>query len=91
MADNFIRTDGSSGIVVNVYKDTYSLNSAYEGRDGKVNLNWAKRQTGKDQFAEKATPISVKLGEKAEATAALLMILKEITGDIYVINNDVPF
>jgi len=35
---------------------------------------------GKDQYAEKATPIKVDLGDKEAAEGALLSALKQITG-----------
>ena len=80
MSETFIRTDGSQGVRVNVYNGKYSLNAAYEGKDGKVNLSWAKKQTGRDQFAEKATPISISLGDKETAKGVLRMLFKEIDG-----------
>ena len=59
------------------------------GRQGRtVRVNWGKRQMGKDQYAEKATPIKVDLGDKEAAIGALLTALKQITGKDY---SDAPF
>jgi calcineurin-like phosphoesterase family protein len=56
---NFIRTSEHGGFEVQEYNGKWSLCSAWEGKDGTVRVNWGKRQNGKDQYAEKATPIKV--------------------------------
>jgi hypothetical protein len=82
--DDFIRTAGTNGIVLQAYKDVLSLASAWEGKDGKVNLRWAKEQKGRDEYAEKATPTKVVIGDQQTATGTLLLLLKRITGHDYV-------
>jgi hypothetical protein len=86
--DDFIRTNNTNGIVLQVYKDILSLAAAWEGTDGKVMMRWAKNQKGRDQYDEKATPVKVVLGNQETATATLLMLLKNITGRDYGV---VPF
>ena len=83
--DEFIRTQGTSGVVLQAYKDIISLASAWEGKDGKVMLRWSKDQTGHDEYAPKATPTKVILGTQEIATATLLMILKQVTGREYAV------
>jgi hypothetical protein len=82
----FIRVSGSQGVIVNNYNGKYSLNSAWEGKDGKVNMNWAREQVKKDEFKEKATPIKVFLGDKESALKALREIYEAIEP-----GQDVPF
>ena len=88
MAENFIRTQGTSGVVLQMYKENYSLASAFESKDGKVMMRWAKNQKGRDEYDDKATPVKVSLGPKETAIATLLMLLKEISGMDY---SEVPF
>jgi hypothetical protein len=76
----FVRTSEKGGFEVQEYNGKWSLASAWEGKDGTVRVNWGKRQMGKDQYAEKATPIKVDLGDEKTATGALLSALKQITG-----------
>jgi len=83
MSDLFIRVSEHGGFQINEYNGSYSLNSAWESKDGAVRQNWGKRQQGKDKYAEKATPIKVEIGDKATAEAVLLTALKEITGKDY--------
>lgn len=80
---DFIRTSGTSGIVLESYNEKYSLASAWESKEGKTMLRWAKEQRGRDEYAEKATPTKVTLGDKVTATGVLLMLLFEITGKSY--------
>jgi hypothetical protein len=87
--ETFIRTSEHGGFLINEYQGKYSLNSAWESDDGTVRQNWGKRQKGKDQYAEKATPIKVDIGDKEHATAALLFALQQITGNEYDVK--VPF
>jgi len=86
MDEIFIRVSGYQGVIVNNYNGKYSLNSAWEGKDGKINMNWAREQVKKDEFKEKATPIKVYLGEKESALKALREIYAVIEP-----NQDVPF
>ena len=76
----FVRTSEKGGFEVQEYNGKWSLCSAWEGKDGTVRVNWGKRQMGKDQYSEKATPIKVDLGDAQTATGALLSALKQITG-----------
>lgn len=92
MSDLFIRVSEHGGFQINEYKGSYSLNSAWESKDGIVRQNWAKRQKGKDEYADKATPIKVEIGDKKTAEAVLLAALKEITGKDYIEKpEDAPF
>ena len=84
MSDNFMRTKESNGVVLQEYKEIYSLASAWEGKDGKVMLRWAKNQKGRDEYDEKATPTKVTLGDRKTAIVTCLLILKEITGKDYI-------
>jgi hypothetical protein len=88
MAEEFIRTAGTNGVVLQMYKENYSLAAAFEGKDGKVMLRWAKNQKGRDAYDETATPVKVQLGPKETAVATCLMILKDITGMDY---TEIPF
>lgn len=91
--EEFIRTSERGGFLINEYKGTYSLNSAWESDDGTVRQNWALKQKGKDKYAEKATPIKVELGDRDHAIAALTMALQSIKGttDSAPTMEDVPF
>jgi hypothetical protein len=91
--EEFIRTSEHGGFLINEYKGTYSLNSAWESDDGTVRQNWALKQKGKDKYAEKATPIKVELGDRDHAIAALTKALQSIKGttDIAPPMEDVPF
>jgi len=80
MSEEFIRTSEHGGFLINEYKGSYSLNSAWESDDGTVRQNWALRQKGKDKYADKAMPIKVELGDAQHAEAGLLFALKAITG-----------
>ncbi len=84
--DNFIRTSGSNGVILQVYKENYSLASAWEGKDGKTNLRWAKNQKGRDEYDEKATPVKVILGDRPTAVSVLRTLLSELgePGQTYV-------
>ncbi len=85
----FVRTSEKGGFEVQEYNGKWSLASAWEGKDGTVRVNWGKRQNGKDQYAEKATPIKVDLGDKEAAEGALLSALKQITGKDF--SDSTPF
>ena len=85
----FVRTSEKGGFEVQEYNGKWSLCSAWEGKDGTVRVNWGKRQMGKDQYAEKATPIKVDLGDEKTATGALLSALKQITGKDF--SDSTPF
>ena len=80
MQDNFIRTSGTQGVIMQEYNGKYSMSSAWEGKDGKINMTWAKLQTGRDEFAAKATPVKVGLGEKDVAIGVLRTLLSELEG-----------
>ncbi len=85
----FVRTSEKGGFEVQEYNGKWSLASAWEGKDGTIRVNWGKRQTGKDQYADKATPIKVDLGDEKTATGALLSALKQITGKDF--SDSTPF
>lgn len=75
-----IMTGDKYGIELEEYQGNYSLAATYTGTDGVTRKEWAKRQTGRDQFAEKATPIKVRLGDKSSAVMALQQILNILDG-----------
>ena len=91
--DEFIKTAGSQGLILQEYQGKYSLAAAWEGKEGKVNMKWAKEQKGKDEYAEKATPIKVSLGDRETAIATLKALLGQLgaaeTGPMP--DDDVPF
>jgi hypothetical protein len=73
-----IMTGDKYGIELEEYKGQYSLAATYTGQDGVTRKEWAKRQTGRDQFAEKATPVKVRLGDRSSAVMALTKILNSL-------------
>jgi hypothetical protein len=73
-----IRTSEKSFIELEEYKGNYSLASCYEGTDGTVRKEWAKRQMGKDKYADKATPVKVFLGNRETAIAVLQTLMAEL-------------
>lgn len=87
--DEFIRTKGTQGIVLQEYQGTYSVAAAWEGKEGKTMLKWGKEQKGRDNFAETATPIKITLGDRETAIGVLKMLLSEFTGKTP--DEDVPF
>jgi hypothetical protein len=78
-----ISTGKHSAIKLEVYQEVYSLSAQNESK-GKYYPVWATYKKNKDEYQTKDWPVKVTLGLKPEATAALLMILKEITGIDYV-------
>jgi hypothetical protein len=81
-----INTGDKKGIKLEEYNGVYSL-SAYQENKGKFWAVWAKYHKGSD-YQEKDWPVKVTLGDRATAEGVLLMILKEITGDEYIIKPD---
>lgn len=73
-----IKTGEKYGIELEEYKGSYSLSALSVGSDGVMRKEWGKRQTGRDQFAEKATPVKVRLGDKSSAVMALTKILNSL-------------
>lgn len=87
-----INTGKQNGVRLDLYNDTYSLVSCRESNDGQKFFDqWAKYHKTKDSYQDKDWPVKVVLGSKETATAVLLMLLKEITGNDYTDNKDVPF
>jgi hypothetical protein len=66
----------------------WKLMEGWENQAGEFKPNFCKRSFKKGG-EEKNVPVTVKLGDKVTATATLLMILKEITGQDY--NIEEPF
>jgi len=60
----------------------FKLVEGWESRDGSFKPNFCKRSFKKGG-EEKNVPVSVKIGNKETAIATLLMLLKEISGDVY--------
>ena len=83
MSEEFVKTTDHGGFIVNEYRGSYSLNSAWQADDGVVRQNWALRQKGRDQYADKATPVKIDLGPTEDAKKALLEALRIITGVEY--------
>jgi hypothetical protein len=85
-----IKTVGKSGIEVTEYKGEYGLTATYEGKDGKDYQQWGKVRIGKDAYSDKDRPVKVILGDKSTSAAVLVMVLQQITGDLYELT-DKPF
>ena len=91
--DDFVRVNERGGFIINEYNGSFSLVSAWEGKDGVIRKNWAKYQKGKDEYEDKARPIKIELRSKDNAEQSLLTTLKAITGKSYIEKpaDDAPF
>ena len=85
--ENFIRTTGKQGVFIDEYQGKISLCAAYESNDGKSYRKWGKEQIRRDEYAEKATPVKVTLGDKDN----VINILREIAAAVGIESQDVPF
>lgn len=91
---NFIMTNQQydSGILLEEYKDKYSLTSAYIGKDGQAQMKWCYRQEkDKDSHENKpgkSIPIKLELGTKDEAIEHLKSLLVMLG---YEFDTSVPF
>ena len=71
------KTTNYDAVQVDEYMGKYSISSHRVSND-KVYANWARYQTKKDEFNERAWPVKVVLGEKEMAIATLKAMIKEI-------------
>lgn len=74
----FFRDNGSKygeGFVLNKYGDRYSLVAARESKDGVVYKEWCFPQDKDRKPKDKTIPMGVRLGNYAEAVAALKAVL----------------
>jgi hypothetical protein len=85
--DNFIMVNQQydSGILLEEYKDKYSLASPYIGKNGTVELKWCFRQEkdkeSKENKPGKSIPIKLELGTKEEAVKHLTALLDLLDPD----------
>ena len=60
----------NQGVLLDEYNGVYSLVSAKQG-DSKVFTQWCKPRVGEEKYSEKAIPMGVRLGDKAQAVTVL--------------------
>jgi hypothetical protein len=84
--DKIIKTGEKTGIKVEDYKGVISL-SAQNVVGDKSYTKWAKEQIRRDEYAEKATPVKVNLGNKDN----VVNVLREIAAAVGIESQDVPF
>ena len=73
-------------VMLQEYKEQYSIVAARKGQDGKVWMEWVYPQREKKPI-EKAIPLKVGLGGHAEAIECLEFLLSELKGE----QGDIPF
>lgn len=81
-----------SVIILDEYNDKFYVISAKE-KDGVVHKQWCKVSIGKDRYADKAMPLSVRLGTKEQAIEIMTLFLEQLTGRPVetVDDSDIPF
>jgi hypothetical protein len=84
--NEIIKTGEKTGVKVEEYKGVISL-SAQNIAGDKNYTKWGKEQIRRDEYAEKATPVKVTLGDKDN----VINILREIAAAVGIESQDVPF
>lgn len=54
------------------------MSDCYIGKDGEIRKTWGKKQKGRDEYWDKATPIKVTLGELDKAIQTVQGILDDL-------------
>lgn len=85
-----------TGAALDEYNDTISICSAYVGKDGNNYMRWAFPQVADRQPAEKALPVSIRLGDKKQAIEILKGFIAVLSNEKEEIKSneaqeDVPF
>jgi hypothetical protein len=84
---NFIMVNQQydSGIMLEEYKEKFSLTSAYLGKDGQAQLKWCYRQEKDKESGNnipgKSIPIKLELGTREEAVKHLTALLDLVDPD----------
>jgi len=83
MAEPFYKTNEQygNGIILEFYKDSYSLVRGYEMQDGTQRKRWGFPEKNKEPSA-KAIPWKLELGNAKEAVEALEFFLRQLRGDV---------
>jgi len=82
------------GVVLEEYKDKYSLKKVSKGKDGKWYPEWVFLSEWKDGGAvpsDKKRPMGTYLGDRETALKALEALWRELKGPDALENPDVPF
>ena len=88
-----IKTGVSQGVILEDYKGSYSLVSAWEDKDGKVNLKWGKFEVYDNKTktkSEKNLPVKIYIGNRDMAIEVLGELINRIKGKPES-SEDVPF
>jgi len=77
---NFLKTSDTynEGILVDIYKNEYSLCVAEEGKDGNIYKRWIFPQVKDRQPGEKSIPWKITLGVKQQAIQRLEQLIMMI-------------
>ena len=78
----YISIGNDKAVLLEEWKGNYSI-SQHRLYNDKWYWEAVRTVKGKDQVSEKNSPAKVQLGPKETAIATLLMLLKEISGDVY--------
>jgi len=80
MKNKFIKTNETynEGILVDIYKNEYSLCLAEEGKDGKIYKKWMFPQVKDRQPGEKSIPWKITLGVRQQAIQRLEQLIMMI-------------
>jgi hypothetical protein len=82
MTEPFYKTSEQygNGIILEFYRDSYSLVRGYELKDGTQRKRWGYPEKDKAP-SEKAIPWKLEMGDKEEAVKILEYFLRQLQGD----------
>ncbi|MBW2598570.1 MAG: hypothetical protein JRC60_00355 [Deltaproteobacteria bacterium] len=75
-------TEKGYGVELEEYNGLFSLRKAQRGKDGEIYPMWcylSQYEDGEKKISEKPTTLSVRLGNREEATEIITKCLKELT------------
>ena len=75
---NLIEIDERRGVELNFYNGEFYLTSCFDGY--RSYCLWA---VARDKFADKARPMSIRLGNRVRAESVLRQVLSEITNGTF--------
>jgi hypothetical protein len=77
------------GVLLEEFKENYSLYAAQESKDGPVYKRWCRMRTGKDKYTDKDIPVQIRLGNQTEAIEKLKYFLEQLNAPVE--GEDIPF
>ena len=88
----FLKVGTSTGVILSEWKGAISLETGFQDRDGKIQLEWVRgqhydKEAKKKVPDDKDRPLKIYLGSKERAVEVLEALLWQLKGE----KEDMPF